>query len=272
MRRRELISIVIGAAAWPLVARAQQKAMPVIGVLSTGSPGPSSPFMGAFRQGLSEAGYVEGQNLAIEYRWAEGNYDRLPALAADLVGRKVDVILASAGPAAQAAKTATASVPIVFVVTSPVEMGLVLSLGHPGGNITGLDFNSADLAGKRLELLRELVPTLTRVAVLWDRGNPNNPLQLEGVETAARRLGIQLEPIPVQRADDFDAGFKAMRGADGLLQLGSSLFNGSQTSQPGTACRQHTASGRVWRPGVSCLTGRAFSISSGAAPRLWTRF
>jgi putative ABC transport system substrate-binding protein len=141
MRRREFVQLAAGTAiTWPLAARAQQKAMPVIGILSTASPGPSSaPFMAAFRQGLGEAGYVEGQNLAIEYRWAEDHYDRLPALAADLVGRKVDLIMASSPPSALAAKSATSTIPIVFRSgADPVWDGLVASLARPGGNVTGV--------------------------------------------------------------------------------------------------------------------------------------
>jgi putative ABC transport system substrate-binding protein len=176
----------------------------------------------AFQQGLRERGYIDGQNLVVEFRFTDGGVDQLPQLAEELVRLRVAAILASAAPAALTAKRTTLSVPIIFVVTNPIEMGLVPSLANPAGNVTGLALNSSDLAGKRLELLRELVPTLGRVVVLWDSENPNNPVQLHEAQIAARVLGMQPEPVPVRGPNDFDAGFS--RGADGLLLLDSSLY------------------------------------------------
>jgi ABC-type uncharacterized transport system substrate-binding protein len=194
-----------------------------IGFLRAGQP-PESYVMG-FQQGLRELGYADGQNVVVEFRATDGSVDQLPRLAEELVQSKVDVILASAGPAALAAQRVTTSVPIVFVgVVDPVELGLVPSLGRPGGNITGLATTSADFAGKRLELLRTIVPRLRRVAVLWHPANPTNPIQLKGAQVAARTLGVQLAPVSIQGPDDIDPAVKAVRGADGLLLLESPLF------------------------------------------------
>ena len=194
----------------PLAARAQQKAMPVIGVLNTGSPGPS-PFMAAFRQGLSEAGYVEGQNVAIEYRWAESNYDRLPALAADLVGRKVDLIMASSPPAALAAKSATSTIPIVFRGgADPVGDGLVASLARPRGNLTGVGFGGGELTAKRLELLSELVPRARVIALLVNPNVSNAEGIIRDVQEAARTKGLQLHVLKAGSESEIDTAFASL--------------------------------------------------------------
>jgi len=189
MHRRRFIALLGGAIALPCVAAAQQKAIPVIGYLGSESPGPFAPFVDAFRHGLSETGYIEGQNLAIEYRWAEGRYDRLPALAADLVGRNVDVIAAFGIPSALAAKSATSRIPIVFSVGDPIERGLVASLARPGGNLTGLSLINVELMPKRLELLAELVPQAGVIALLLNPNNANTERSIRDVEEAARAKG-----------------------------------------------------------------------------------
>jgi len=213
MRRRDFIIFLAGAmAAWPLAARAQQKATPVIGVLNTGSPGPSTaPFIAAFRQGLSEAGYVEGQNLAIEYRWAEGHYDRLPALAADLVGRKVDLIMASSPPSALAAKSATSTIPIVFRSgADPVGDGLIASLAHPGGNLTGVSFIADELTAKRLALLSELVPRAGVIALLMNPNNATAERVIRDVQEAARTNGLQLHVLKASSEREIDSAFASL--------------------------------------------------------------
>jgi len=212
MQRRGFITLLGGAAAtWPLAARAQQKAMPVIGSLITGSPDPNSPLLAAFRQGLSETGYVEGQNLAIEYRWAEGHYDRLPALAADLVGRKVDLIMASSPPSALAAKSATSTIPIVFRGgADPVGDGLVASLARPRGNLTGVGFGGADLTAKRLELLSELVPRAGVIALLVNPNVSNAESVVRDVQEAARTKGLQLHVLKAGSESEIDTAFASL--------------------------------------------------------------
>jgi putative ABC transport system substrate-binding protein len=210
MKRRELLLFLAGAMTAAPALRAQQKAMPVIGYLATGSPGPTAPNVVAFRQGLSETGYVEGKNVTIEYRGAEGQYDRLPALAADLVGRKVDVIVATSVPSARAAKTATSTIPIVFAVgTDPVEDGLVASLARPGGNLTGVTFMMTELMQKRLELLSELAPQVGVIALLVNPDNPNVERTTRDVQEAARAKGVQLQILKAATKAEIDAAFAA---------------------------------------------------------------
>jgi putative ABC transport system substrate-binding protein len=220
-----------------VAARAQQpqeKKVYRIGFLRAGQP--PKTWVEAFQQGLRERGYVDGQNVVVDFRFTDGSVDQLPRLAEELVRSKVDVIVASAAPPAVAAKKVTTSVPIVFVgVADPVELGLARSLARPGGNITGLADSGADLAAKRLELLREVVPKVRRVAMLWHSENPGNLPQLEWAEVAARALGIQLDPVPVQGASDFDSAFKAVRAADALLQANAPLFTAHRTRIVGLA-------------------------------------
>ena len=207
-------------AAWPRAAHAQQPAMPVIGFLHAAWPEAYAPMMAAFRQGLKEPGYVEGHNVAIEYRWAEGHYDRLPALAADLVRRQVAEIVTAGTPAALAAKAATSTIPIVILVgTDPVQLGLVASLNRPGGNVTGLAVLTVEVEAKRLEVLHELLRTSAAVALLV---NPNNPLtepETKVMRDAARSLGLQLHVLDASTEGEIDAAFGTLieLRAGGLL-------------------------------------------------------
>jgi putative ABC transport system substrate-binding protein len=238
-------------AAWPLAARAQQKAMPVIGVLNSGSPGPSSAlFMAAFRQGLSEAGYVEGQNLAIEYRWAEGHYDRLPALAADLVDRKVDLIIATSPPGAFAAKSATSTIPIVFRGgADPVGDGLVASLARPGGNLTGVSVLATEVTAKRLELLSELVPGAGVIALLVNPNSPSAERVIQEVQQAARAKGVQLSILKAGTESEIDAAFASLNQLTaGALLVGADPFlSGRREQLVALASRHAIPSIYAWR-------------------------
>ena len=211
MRRREFITLLGGAAvAWPLAARAQQAAMPVIGFLGGTSPDTFADRLRALRQGLKDTGYVEGENVAIEYRWAENQNDRLPELATELVRRKVAVIVATGGnTSAFAAKAVTTTTPIVFGVgEDPVKLGLVASLARPGSNLTGINFFSNELTTKRLELLRELLPGVARVAVLVNPANATNTeTTLRDVESAARTMGLQIQVVNASTGREIDAAF-----------------------------------------------------------------
>jgi len=209
LRRREFITLLGSATAWPLAARAQQPAMPLVGFLNPTSPDPNVDLLRAFRQGLKETGYVEGENVAIEYRWAENQIDRMPALAAELVRKQVAVIATTgATVAASAAKAVTTTIPIVFLTgADPVESGLVASLARPGGNLTGINLLTIDLTAKRLELLRELVPAATRVAVLANPAGPAPEAMLRDVETAARAMGLQVQVLNAGTSPEIDAAF-----------------------------------------------------------------
>jgi putative ABC transport system substrate-binding protein len=250
MRRREFIGIAGCAAAWPLVARAQQKAMPVIGYLGIGSPGPLAPFTAAFRQGLAETGFVEGQNVAIEYRWAEGNYDRLPALAADLVGQRVDVIASGGGTGALAAKSATSTIPIVFAVGGdPVELGLVVSLARPGGNLTGFSIITVELMAKRLELLSELVPRAKLIALLANPSSPSAERTTREVEAAALGKGLRLHVLKASSEGEIDAAFLTLvqLQADALVVGADAFFNDRREYLVALASRHAVPAIWEWR-------------------------
>jgi ABC-type uncharacterized transport system substrate-binding protein len=245
MKRRKFITLLGGAAVtWPLAAGAQQQATPVIGFLNPTSLDVIADRVRGFRQGLKDSGYVEGENVAIEYRWADEQFDRLPTLAAELVRRQVNVIVATGGAAsAFAAKAATTTIPVVFeVAQDPVTLGLVASLARPDGNVTGINFFSGELAAKRLELLHELVPGAARVAVLVNPSNvPNTEITLKDVETAAGSMGLQIQIVRASTSSEINAAFATIlhERADALF-IGQDVFFNSRRVQLTHLASRHT--------------------------------
>jgi putative ABC transport system substrate-binding protein len=260
IRRREFIFTLGGAAAWPLAARAQQPGMPVIGFLNAASLDGYRPMVAAFRRGLQESGYVEGENVAIEYRWADNQIDRLPALAADLVHRQVTVIAATTSPAALAARAATTTIPIVFEIGSdPIRLGLVASLSRPGGNVTGATALTGEVAPKRLELLHELVPTASVIALLI---NPTDRAVAEPVsrtsQAAAHTLGLDLHVLNATTERDFDAVFaNLIQLRAGGLVISSGAFFAARSEQLAALAVRHAV------PAVS--SHRRFVAAGGLA-------
>jgi putative tryptophan/tyrosine transport system substrate-binding protein len=244
MSRREVITLLGGAAAWPLAARAQQPAMPVIGFLEIRSPDAIADRLRAFRQGLKDTGYIEGENVAIAYRSAENQIDRLSELAADLVRQQVAVIVATGSPVpALAAKAATTTIPIVFpVAQDPVRLGLVASFARPGGNLTGINFLTGELVAKRLELLRELVPAATRVAVLVNPTNPVAETTVRDVEPAARAIGMQIQVLNASTSREIGAAFATfVRERPDALFVGDDGFFNSRRVQLSLLAMRHAA-------------------------------
>lgn len=259
MRRRDLLALLGGGAmSLPAIVRAQQKAMPVIGFLSATAPGPTAPYVTAFRQGMREAGYVEGQNLTIEYRWAEGSYDRLPVMAADLVSRKVDLIVAAGGPApALAAKSATTTIPIIFTgVADAVELGLVASLARPGSNLTGTSLGVGDLTPKRLELLSELVPEAKVIALLVNPDNPYTEHIMGNVQEAVRAKRLELRVLKARTESEIDAAFGTLiQMQAGALVIGADPFIDGRREQIVALVARHAV------PAISAF--REFAASGG---------
>jgi ABC-type uncharacterized transport system substrate-binding protein len=258
MRRREFIKTLVGittAAVLPRELRGQQPAVPVIGFLSSRSPAESEAVLSAFRQGLAEAGYVVGQNVTIEYRWAEGGYERLPALAAELVGLRVAVLLAAGGPpSALAAKKATSTIPIVFsAADDPVGLGLVESLSRPGGNITGMSVFNSTLGAKRLALLHELVPSARTIAYLANPANPSVQLEVNAIQQAAKALGLDLQVLNASTDAEISAAFTRLTElrAGAMIVAGEPFFDSRRAAIVELAARHSIPASYSWRENVA---------------------
>jgi putative ABC transport system substrate-binding protein len=258
VKRREFIA-GLGAAAWPMLAQAQQPAIPLIGFLNSASPSGYAPYVAAFRQGLREAGYVEGQNVAIEFRWAEGQYDRVTEIAAELVRRRVAVIVANS-PGVMAVKAATTTIPIVFTTaTDPVKTGLVSSLSRPGGNITGVTQLNVEVAPKRLEFAHELVPAATVIAVLVNPTGYNAENELRDLQASARILGVQLHVLQASADRDFDTVFATLvQLRAGALVIGNDPFFFSRSEQLGALTLRHRIPA-IYQPGGFITSGGLMS-------------
>jgi putative ABC transport system substrate-binding protein len=251
MRRREFIAGLGGIAAWPLKARAQQPALPVIGFLGAASPDGYAPFVGGFLRGLKEAGFIDSENVAIVYRWAEGRYDRLPALAAELVAKRVSVMVATGGLSSSlAAKDATKTIPIVFTLGSdPLKAGLVASLNRPGGNVTGISLFAYLLDAKRVELMHELVPSATMIALLANPNNPQTDAQLADVEAACRTFGQQVVILKARSDSEIEEAFAALaqRRVSALLVSADPFFLGRRHQIVASVARHSIPAMYEWR-------------------------
>ena len=236
-KRRQFITLLGGAAAWPLAARAQRPAMPVVGFLNPGTPEAAARYLAAFRKGLGDAGFVEGQNVTVEYHWLEGRHDRLPALMADLVRRQVAVIATVGNVPTLAAKAATATIPVVFGVgDDPIRLGLVASLARPGGNLTGINFFATELEAKRLALLHELVPKAVRIAVLVNPANaPATESELGAISNAAQVMGLQIQVLNASTRSEIEAAFAMLvRNRAESLHVAGDVFFTSRRVQLAT--------------------------------------
>jgi putative ABC transport system substrate-binding protein len=266
MRRREFITLVGGTAAWPLAARTQQPTMPVIGLLGSATAREWAPLVAAFLRGLSEAGTVEGRDVAIEYRWAESHYDRLPALVAELIHRHVSVIVALTTPSAIAAKAATATIPIVFTtIADPVRIGLVASLSRPGGNLTGVTFLNVEVGPKLLELLHEVVPTATTMAALVNPTNPNAATLSTGLHVAARTLGLDLNVLKASTDGDIDGAFATLIPLRvGGLVIPDDIFIRTREEQLAALALRHKVP-TIFQSRESVVAGGLMSYAGGAS-------